>query len=59
MSVIGGVAFLIAAAVGNPKLSMLAIYAATGGTEFVVEAWLLARRRRRVADAGTTVLSAS
>jgi hypothetical protein len=26
---------------------MLAIYAATGGTEFVIQAWLLARRRRR------------
>jgi hypothetical protein len=29
---------------------MLAIYAATGGTEFVVQAWLLARRRRRLAS---------
>jgi len=28
---------------------MLAINAATGGTEFVVQAWLLARRRRRAA----------
>jgi hypothetical protein len=27
---------------------MLAIYAATGGTEFVIQAWLLARRRRLV-----------
>jgi hypothetical protein len=27
---------------------MLAIYAATGGVEFVIEAWLLARRRRRL-----------
>jgi hypothetical protein len=34
VSVIGGVAFIIAAAVGHPKLGMLAIYAATGGTEF-------------------------
>jgi hypothetical protein len=25
---------------------MLAIYAATGGVEFVIQAWLLARRRR-------------
>jgi hypothetical protein len=39
VSVIGGVAFLIAAAaVGHPKLSMLAIYAATGGIEFVWQA---------------------
>jgi uncharacterized membrane protein HdeD (DUF308 family) len=58
VSVIGGVAFLIAAAVGHPKLSMLAIYAATGGTEFVIQAWLLARRRRRLANAGP-VLSPS
>jgi uncharacterized membrane protein HdeD (DUF308 family) len=38
VSVIGGVAFLIAAAVGHPNLSMLAIYAATGGVEFVIQA---------------------
>jgi hypothetical protein len=28
-------------AADDPKLSMLAIYAATGGTEFVIQAWLL------------------
>jgi hypothetical protein len=28
---------------------MLAIYAATGGVEFAIQAWLLARRRRRLA----------
>jgi hypothetical protein len=27
---------------------MLAIYAATGGVEFVVQAWLISRRRRHV-----------
>jgi uncharacterized membrane protein HdeD (DUF308 family) len=49
VSVIGGVAFIVAAiAADNPNLSMLAIYAATGGTEFVIQAWLLARRRRLV-----------
>jgi uncharacterized membrane protein HdeD (DUF308 family) len=58
VSVIGGVAFLIAAAIAHPKLGMLAIYAATGGTEFVIQAWLLARRRRRLANADP-VLSAS
>jgi uncharacterized membrane protein HdeD (DUF308 family) len=58
VSVIGGVAFIIAAIVGHPKLGMLAIYAATGGTEFVIQAWLLARRRRRLANA-SPVLSAS
>jgi uncharacterized membrane protein HdeD (DUF308 family) len=51
VSVIGGIAFLIAAAVGHPNLSMLAIYAATGGVEFVIQAWLLARRRRRLGTA--------
>ena len=49
VSVIGGVAFVLAAvAAADPKLRMLAIYAATGGTEFVIQAWLLARRRRRM-----------
>jgi uncharacterized membrane protein HdeD (DUF308 family) len=45
-SVLLGVTFIIMAAVGQPKLGMLAIYAATGGIEFVIQAWLLARRRR-------------
>jgi uncharacterized membrane protein HdeD (DUF308 family) len=59
VSVIGGVAFVTAAIAANdPKLSMLAIYAATGGAEFVIQAWLLARRRRLAHRAGP-VLSAS
>jgi hypothetical protein len=37
---------------------MLAIYAATGGIEFVIQAWLLARRRRNLANV-TPVPSAS
>lgn len=45
-SMIAGVAFVIAAAGGQPRLSMLAVYAATGGADFVIQAWLLARRRR-------------
>jgi uncharacterized membrane protein HdeD (DUF308 family) len=50
VSIIGGIAFIVAAvAADNPKLRMLSIYAATGGTEFVIQAWLLARRRRRLA----------
>jgi hypothetical protein len=28
---------------------MIAIYAATGGVEFVIQAWLLVRRHRRLA----------
>ena len=51
VSVIGGIAFILAAAVGEPKLSMLAIYAATGGVEFTLQAWLIARRRRRLNSA--------
>jgi hypothetical protein len=44
------VGFILAAvAVDDPKLRMLSIYAATGGVEFVIQSWLLARRRRRVA----------
>jgi uncharacterized membrane protein HdeD (DUF308 family) len=50
VSVIAGIAFIIAAAGGDPKLSMLAIYAATGGIEFVIQAGLLARRQRRPAN---------
>jgi len=50
VSVFAGIAFLAAAlTAANPMLSMLAIYAATGGTEFVIQAWLIARRRRRSA----------
>jgi uncharacterized membrane protein HdeD (DUF308 family) len=55
VSVIGGVAFIAAAAAGDPKLSMLSIYAATGGVEFVIQAGLLARRRHRL----TTVAAGS
>jgi hypothetical protein len=46
-----------ASTLDDPKLRMLAIYAATGGTEFVIQAWLLARRRRRAVTA--TAQSAS
>jgi uncharacterized membrane protein HdeD (DUF308 family) len=49
-SVIFGVAYVIAAAGNDPRLNMLALYAATGGLDFVIQAWLLARRRRRVAS---------
>jgi len=48
-SVIGGIVFLIVAAGGHPKLMLVAIYAATGGIEFVIQAGLLARRRRHLA----------
>jgi uncharacterized membrane protein HdeD (DUF308 family) len=48
VSVIAGVAYLIASTRHDPRLDMLALYAATGGADFVIQAWLLARRRRRL-----------
>jgi uncharacterized membrane protein HdeD (DUF308 family) len=44
-----GTAFVIASTGSDPMLDMLAIYAAGGGIDFFVQAWLLARRRRRPA----------
>ncbi|RYU14782.1 DUF308 domain-containing protein [Nocardioides iriomotensis] len=58
LSTIGGIAFVIAGLVGTPMLSMLVIYAATGGVDFAVQAWLLARRRRRAGHV-SPVLSTS
>jgi uncharacterized membrane protein HdeD (DUF308 family) len=49
VSVIGGVAFIIASTGADPMLSMLSIYAATGGIDFIVQAYLLVRRNRRPA----------
>jgi uncharacterized membrane protein HdeD (DUF308 family) len=48
VSMIAGVAYVMVAAGGDPKLRALTIYAATGGIDFVVQAWLLARRRHRL-----------
>ena len=47
-SVIAGVAYVIASLGGNPKLGWLVLYTGTGGAEFVIQAWLLLRRRRRL-----------
>jgi uncharacterized membrane protein HdeD (DUF308 family) len=59
-SVIFGIAFLIASStMADPMLSMIAIYAASGGIDFLIEAGLLARRRRRVAGSTTPVISAT
>jgi uncharacterized membrane protein HdeD (DUF308 family) len=44
-SVFAGIAYIILSSGSDPKLSMLAIYAAGGGVEFAAQAWLLARRR--------------
>jgi uncharacterized membrane protein HdeD (DUF308 family) len=49
VSVLLGVMFVAASTGTDPMLSMLAIYAATGGIDFIIQAWLLARRRRRPA----------
>ena len=49
VSVLFGVAYLITAGGTDPRLGMLAVYAATGGVDFLIQAWLLARRRRRPA----------
>ena len=38
---------------------MIAIYAAAGGIDFLIEAGLLARRRRRGANSTTAVISAT
>jgi uncharacterized membrane protein HdeD (DUF308 family) len=46
-----GVAFLIMSGAADPKLEMLALYAAGGGIEFVIQAWLLGRRTQQVAVA--------
>jgi uncharacterized membrane protein HdeD (DUF308 family) len=57
-SIIAGVAYIIASTAHHPRLMVLVIYTATGGVEFVVQAWLLARRGR-LAAAADPVLSAS
>jgi uncharacterized membrane protein HdeD (DUF308 family) len=48
-SVSFGIAYVIASTGTNPMLDMLAIYAAGGGIDFVVQAGLLAQRRRSLA----------
>lgn len=48
VSVIGGLAFILSAVSDNPRLGMVVVYAATGGVDFVIQAWLLARRRRHL-----------
>jgi uncharacterized membrane protein HdeD (DUF308 family) len=50
-STVFGVAFLIMSGSADPKLEMVAVYAAGGGIEFVIQAWLLTRRTHRVAEA--------
>jgi uncharacterized membrane protein HdeD (DUF308 family) len=48
-SMIVGVAYIIASAGAAPSLDRLVLYTASGGTDFIIQAWLLARRRHRLA----------
>jgi uncharacterized membrane protein HdeD (DUF308 family) len=50
-STLFGISFLLMAGANDPKLEMIAFFAAGGGVEFVIQAWLLARRSDRVAEA--------
>jgi uncharacterized membrane protein HdeD (DUF308 family) len=45
-STVFGIVFLVMAGADDPELRMIAFYAAGGGVEFIIQAWLLARRRR-------------
>jgi uncharacterized membrane protein HdeD (DUF308 family) len=50
-STIWGIVFLVMSGSDDPELRMIAVYAAGGGVEFAIQAWLLARRTHRVAEA--------
>jgi hypothetical protein len=50
-STLWGIAFLVMAGTDDPTLAMIAVYAAGGGVEFVIQAWLLTRRTHEVAEA--------
>ena len=58
-SIVAGIAYIILSRGADPKLMPLVLYTATGGVDFVIQAWLLARRRHRLATASDPVLSAS
>ena len=50
VSVLVGIVFIaMSAAADAPKPMVIAIYAATGGADFLLQAWLLGRRRHRAA----------
>jgi uncharacterized membrane protein HdeD (DUF308 family) len=50
-STLFGIAFIVMSGADDPTLRMIAVYAAGGGVEFAIQAWLLARRSHRVAPA--------
>jgi uncharacterized membrane protein HdeD (DUF308 family) len=56
-AVVFGVVFLASAAGSDPTLRMLGFYAAGGGTEFVIQAWLLRRRMHRQVITARATLS--
>jgi uncharacterized membrane protein HdeD (DUF308 family) len=58
-SIVAGIAYVILSASNAPRLMPLVIYTLTGGIEFVIQAWLLARRQRRPANLADPALSAS
>jgi hypothetical protein len=52
VSTIAGVAYLILAAGSEPRLTPLVLYTASGGIEFLIQAWLLVRREHPVPPRG-------
>ena len=61
MLLAGGVSTLwgvVLVLMATPTLMPIVVYAATGGVDFVIEAWLLRRRSRKAPTAGTTSESA-
>jgi uncharacterized membrane protein HdeD (DUF308 family) len=55
VSTIGGVFFTIMSFAPDPTLMPLVVYAATGGVDFIIEAWLLHRRFRKDAAPAESV----
>jgi uncharacterized membrane protein HdeD (DUF308 family) len=47
-STLFGIAFLVMSGADDPTLRMIAAYAAGGGVEFAIQAWLLTRSHRVV-----------
>jgi len=58
-SIVAGIAYIILSAGNAPRLMPLVIYTLTGGIEFVIQAWLLARRNHRPAHPVGPIPSAS
>lgn len=58
VSTVGGVAFISLAGAQDPTLLPLVVYAATGGLDFIIQAWLLRRRLRKGAAAAEVTVAA-